>query len=115
MGGEIFDITLHKEADDSDGPAPQMGYGANGKNVNYGFSMWFDYTPRDPETMGAYLQPNVGQADINIDLTICDDPLPNPPPRFPDCPNMAELLEYARKYRKDKPYHVGGRQWYKTI
>ena len=73
--------------------------------------MWFDYVPRDEIKMQDYLQPADGHGDINIDLPACEIVIPT----IPDCPNMAQLLEFARNYRKDNQYNIGKRQWYKTM
>jgi len=51
------------------GPAFQVGYGANNKNGNYGFSGWFNWTVTQQPASGS-LQAT-GGGDINSDLVDC--------------------------------------------
>ncbi len=52
------------------GPAFQVGFGANGKNINFGGSGWFLWTVTHQPTTGSSFQ-TTGQGDINIDLDDC--------------------------------------------
>ncbi len=52
------------------GPAFQVGIGANGKNINFGGSGWYNWTVTHQPTSGGSLQ-TTGQGDINIDLDDC--------------------------------------------
>lgn len=49
------------------GPSFQVGYGANGKNLNMGASGWFDVEILSQPTTGATF-PAILQADFNIDV-----------------------------------------------
>jgi len=51
------------------GPAFQVGVGANGKNLNYGGSAWFNWTITHQPTSGSL--PTTGQADLNVDFICC--------------------------------------------
>lgn len=54
------------------GPTFQIGEGADGKNVNFGGSGWFDWSITE---VGSYNFSNLsGVGDINIDLTHCPAP-----------------------------------------
>jgi hypothetical protein len=52
------------------GPAFQVGVGANGKNINFGGSGWYNWTVVSQPTSGSSLQ-TTGQGDINVDLDDC--------------------------------------------
>ena len=58
-------VTIHNT-----GPAFQVGFGANGKNLNFGGSGWFLWTVTHQPTSGTSFQ-TTGQGDINIDLDDC--------------------------------------------
>lgn len=51
------------------GPAFQVGFGASGKNTNFGASAWFTWTVVQQPATG-YL-PKTGTGDINVDLFDC--------------------------------------------
>ncbi|MCB1054930.1 MAG: carboxypeptidase regulatory-like domain-containing protein, partial [Acidobacteria bacterium] len=51
------------------GPAFQVGYGANGKNLAYGASSWFHWTVVSQPTAGEPLPD--GQGDFNVELIDC--------------------------------------------
>ena len=68
------------------GPPAQIGYGANGKNTNYGFSMWFDYECVGESCSDELIQPANRHADFNLDVAEC---VPEP---LGDCPAMHDLL-----------------------
>jgi SdrD B-like domain len=51
------------------GPAFQVGKGANGKNLNFGASGWFNWTVTQQPTAGAITA--TGQGDINVDIIEC--------------------------------------------
>ena len=58
------------------GPMAQIGDGANGKNITFGLSNWFDFTvskvPSNPEApVLAYIGDQF-YGDINVDLSDCD-------------------------------------------
>lgn len=54
------------------GPAFQIGAGANGKNVNFGASGWFDFTIDAQPTNTTYHFYKIGEhGDFNIDLNAC--------------------------------------------
>nr|MCH9647210.1 carboxypeptidase regulatory-like domain-containing protein [Deltaproteobacteria bacterium] len=55
------------------GSAFQLGVGANGKNVNFGGSGWFDWSVTSQPSGGGF--PSTGRGDINIDLNVgaCPD------------------------------------------
>ena len=52
------------------GPAFQVGDGANGKNINFGASAWFDWIVQQQPTSGNIK--SSGRGDFNLDLG-CDD------------------------------------------
>lgn len=58
----------------------QVGLGANGKNINMGASGWFDYLKKKP--IGSYWQKTYGIGDINIDLTVPGNVVPEPATMF---------------------------------
>ncbi|HEV8540794.1 MAG TPA: hypothetical protein VGR78_00240, partial [Verrucomicrobiae bacterium] len=52
------------------GPAFQVGFGANGKNFDFGASSWFKWTVvKQPSYCAAF--PATGQGDFNLDLYNC--------------------------------------------
>ncbi len=67
------------------GPSFQVGFGASGKNINFGASAWFNWTVVQQPNIGPRLTTN-GQGDFTLDLFTCDDggdqcvtnALPNP-------------------------------------
>ncbi|MEM8964142.1 MAG: SdrD B-like domain-containing protein [Acidobacteriota bacterium] len=52
------------------GPAWQTGFGANGKNANFGASMWFNYQVLEQPSAGPSLRVS-GHGDFNVDLVDC--------------------------------------------
>ncbi|MDB6034773.1 MAG: hypothetical protein JWM16_5111 [Verrucomicrobiales bacterium] len=52
------------------GPAFQVGFGANDKNVNFGASGWFTWTVVQQPAVGSF--PQTGQGDFNIDIIVCE-------------------------------------------
>jgi hypothetical protein len=59
------------------GPAFQVGFGANGKNLNFGASGWYKWTVVSQPSSGGSL-PSTGQGDINVDIVNCPPPTPAP-------------------------------------
>ena len=59
------------------GPAFQVGFGANGKNLNFGASGWYLWTVVTQPSSGSHY-PTTGQGDINVDIVNCPPPTPAP-------------------------------------
>lgn len=76
LNGALIELTRR-------GPAFQLGEGANGKNLNFGASTWFDYEVLSQPLAGDPL-PARGVGDINIDVLDCESVVPPPPPN--PCP-----------------------------
>ncbi len=53
------------------GPQFQVGTGANGKNLNYGASGWFNFLTVTRPNNTTVQVPSSGEGDINIDLEYC--------------------------------------------
>ena len=52
------------------GAAFQVGFGANGKNLNFGASSWLDWTVISQPSSGATF-PTTGKGDFNLDVVDC--------------------------------------------
>ena len=75
------------------GEVPQMGVGANGKNINFGLSNWFDVTvTQAPETGSRFKVGDTFTGDVNIDL---NDECPRPVVRT-QCSVAAAPDAYAK-------------------
>lgn len=56
------------------GPAVQVGFGANGKNVEYGLSTWLQFTVVSHPDVGPNFQLSTFDGDANLDLSeSCDE------------------------------------------
>jgi len=59
------------------GELPQIGFGANGKNINFGISNWFDLTVVEaPESGSRFSVGDTFIGDVNLDIN--DDCAPEP-------------------------------------